>query len=103
MRGSRLLSLLLLALLGLGLASVILPEEPSAYGPHLYDGDEDDDAAVDAVRPVGDNHRHDIALSAVPCLPQPDAGWLLCGPGFTEVPYTRYLRSSPTRAPPVSV
>jgi hypothetical protein len=102
MRCTRLLSLLLLALLGLGLASVILPEEPSAAGPHLYDGDEDDDAAVDAVRLVGDNHRHDIGLSAVASLPKPDVGWLPCSPGFTDVSYSRYLCTSLTRAPPIS-
>jgi hypothetical protein len=94
------LSLLLLGLLGIGLASLTLPEEIDA-GPHLYDGDEDDAAIAVPGRTNVYVHHDDFGFPSIPVFPMPETGWLHLDPQFIPVSSSSPLRVGLTRAPPV--
>jgi len=94
----RLLSLLLLGLLCLGLASVALPEEISHF---LYDGDEDDAAISVPGRPNVYIQHDDFAPVAVLIHRTPEARWVPLVPQRVRVPISPPLRTRLTRSPPV--
>jgi hypothetical protein len=97
---SRLLALLLLGLLGVGLAVVALPEETTA-APHVYDGDEDDGALVS--RGVIDVfiQSYDFGLPRVLVFTRPEFRWLAVDSQVVAVSTSSRLCASLNRAPPV--
>ena len=98
---SRLLALLLLGLLGVGLAVVALPEETTAAAPHVYDGDEDDGTLVS--RGVIDVfiQSYDFGLPRVLVFTRPEFRWLAVDSQVVAVSTSSRLCASLNRAPPV--
>lgn len=97
---SRLLALLLLGLLGVGLAVVALPEEATA-ALHVYDGDEDDATLVSRGVVAVFIQNYDFGLPRVLVFTRPEFRWLAVDSQVVAVSTSSRLGASLNRAPPV--